>query len=108
PGPRRRGAPPPPAPYYRKPIPAAPDEPGFELWYGYYLRNVRGPRAPLLEQAEVHYYAALDKLKAARAAGAGQPCDDVTESWVKRGLIDLYQQDGLPLLGSKAYPYPDN
>ena len=39
------------AAYYEKAIAAAPGEPGFELWYGYYLRNVRGPRVPLLEQA---------------------------------------------------------
>jgi hypothetical protein len=94
--------------YYRKAIAADPDEPGFELWYGYYLRNVRGPRAPLLEAAEVHYFEALDKMRAVRAAGGTQPFDEITESWVRRGLINLYQEDGLPLLGSKAYPYDGN
>jgi len=94
--------------YYRKAIAADPDEPGFELWYGYYLRNVRGPRAPLLEAAEGHYFQALDKMAALRAAGAAQPFDDITESWVRRGLLNLYQEDGLPLVGSKAFPYPSN
>jgi hypothetical protein len=91
--------------YYRRAVAADPDEPGFELWYGYYLRNVRGPRAPLLEAAEAHYFAALDKLARLRARGQAQDFDDITESWVKRGLLTLYQEDGLPLLPGKAYPY---
>lgn len=94
--------------YYEKAIGAHPGEPGFELWYGYYLRNVRGPRAPLTESAEAHYFGALDKLKAVRDAGAAQEFDDITESWVRRGLMSLYQEDGLPLLGGKAFPYPRN
>jgi hypothetical protein len=94
--------------YYQKAIAAAPDEPGFELWYGYYLRNVRGPRAPLLESAEPHYLAALEKLQALRARGATQDFDEITLSWVRRGLLDLYQEDGLPLLPGKAYPYVRN
>ena len=94
--------------YYARAVAAAPDEPGFELWYGYYLRNVRGPRAPLLESAEVHYFEALDKLKAVRAGGQAQPFDDITQSWVQRGLMSLYQEDGLPLLSAKAFPYARN
>jgi hypothetical protein len=92
------------AEYYEKAIAAAPAEPGFELWYGYYLRNVRGPRAPLLESAEPHYLAALAKLQAVRAAGQAQEFDDITDSWVRRGLLNLYQEDGFPLFG-RAYPY---
>jgi hypothetical protein len=94
--------------YYEKAIAASPGEPGFELWYGYYLRNVRGPRAPLLESAERHYFGALDKLKEVRAQGAAQEFDDITQSWVQRGLMSLYQEDGLPLLPGKAYPYARN
>jgi hypothetical protein len=94
--------------YYRLAIAAAPDEPGFELWYGYYLRNVRGPRAPLLESAELPYFEALDKLKQVQADGQGQPFDEITGSWVRRGLMSLYQEDGLPLLRTKAYPYASN
>lgn len=91
--------------YYRRAIAAAPDEPGFELWYGHYLRNVRGPRAPLLESAEVHYFDALDKLREAREV---QPFDEITGSWVRRGLLNLYQEDGLPILPAKAFPYARN
>jgi hypothetical protein len=91
--------------FYQRAIAAAPDEPGMELWYGHYLRNVRGPRHPLDEQAELHHHRALDKLRALRAAGQAQAYDEITESWVRRGLMTLYQEDGLPLLSSKAFPY---
>jgi hypothetical protein len=94
--------------YYERSIAAAAEEPGFELWYGYYLRNVRGPRSPLTEQAELHYFSGLEKLRAVRAGGAAQDFDDVTESWMRRGLMSLYQEDGLPLLRAKAFPYPSN
>jgi hypothetical protein len=96
------------AAYYEKAIAADPEEPGFELWYGYYLRNVRGPRAPLTESAEARYFGALDKLSAVTQTGAAQEFDAVTRSWVQRGLLSLYQEDGLPLLGSKAFPYARN
>ena len=68
------------AEYYEKAIAADPGEPGFELWYGYYLRNVRGPRAPLTEAAELHHFRALDKVEAVRARGAEQEFDDIR--WV--------------------------
>lgn len=93
------------AAYYEKAIATDPHEPGLELWYGHYLRNVRGPRAPLTQEAELHHYRALEKMEQVRAAGAGQQFDDITESWVRRGLMNLYQEDGLPLLRSKAFPY---
>jgi hypothetical protein len=90
---------------YEQAIAIAPDEPGLELWYGTYLRNVRGPRHPLDEPAELHYYRAVEKLAAVRQAGSTQEFDDITESWTRRGLMSLYQEDGLPLLPGKAYPY---
>lgn len=89
---------------YEQAIAAAPDEPGFELWYASYLRGVRGPHAPLLERAEVHYDRALQKLAAVRAAGATRDFDAITEDWIQRGMLTLYQEDGLPLL-PKAYPF---
>lgn len=95
--------------YYEKAIAAAPDEPGFELWYGYYLRNVRGPRAPLFAGAELHHHAGLAKMRAIEAdAAARRDFDEVTKSWLQRGLINLYQEDGLPLLSRKAYPYRED
>jgi hypothetical protein len=94
--------------YYEKAIAAAPDEPGMELWYGYYLRNVRGPRHPLDEEAELHHHRALEKMRQVQAAGLAQDFDEITESWVRRGLMTLYQEDGLPLLQSKAFPYREN
>jgi hypothetical protein len=94
--------------FYESAITHAPAEPGFELWYGYYLRNVRGPRHPLDEEAEAHYHQGLDKMRAVRAAGATLEFDDITQSWLQRGLLNLYQEDGLPLLGSKAFPYAEN
>jgi hypothetical protein len=91
--------------YYERAIAADPEEPGFELAYAYYLRNVRGPRAPLLEQAEVHYDRVMSKLAAVHAAGADQTFDAVTRDWAERGMMTLYQEDGLPLLPWRAHPY---
>jgi hypothetical protein len=93
--------------YYEKAIALAPEEPGFELWYGYYLRNVRGPRMPLLLSAEPHYFRGLDKLRALSPQDR-RDFDEITQSWLQRGLINLYQDDGFPLLSSKAYPYRTN
>src|SRR4051812_41416426 len=50
------------AAYYEKAIESAAHEPGFELWYAYYLRNVRGPKHPLDEAAEQHYDRVFEKL----------------------------------------------
>jgi hypothetical protein len=93
------------AAYYEKAIASDPREPGLELWYGHYLRNVRGPRAPLTQEAELHHFRAVEKMEKVRAEGAEQQFDDITESWVRRGLMNLYQEDGLPLLRAKAFPY---
>jgi hypothetical protein len=94
--------------YYARAIAADPTEPGMELWYGYYMRNVRGPRHPLVEEAELHHHLALDKLRTLRQQDAALDFDDTTEAWVRRGLMNLYQEDGLPLLRSKAFPYARN
>jgi hypothetical protein len=88
--------------YYRKAIAADPAEPGFSLAYATYLRNVRGPRVPLLEQAERRYDEVFTKLA---AIDAPQDFDLVTRDWAERGMMTLYQEDGLPLLPWRAYPY---
>lgn len=90
--------------YYERAIEVMPDEPGFELWYGYYLRNVRGPRYPLVERAYEHYQRGLEKVARLRERGEDKDFDAITEDWLQRGLVNLYQEDGLPLFPSKAYP----
>jgi hypothetical protein len=94
--------------YYAQAVAADPGEPGMELWYGYYMRNVRGPHHAMVEEAELHHHAALDKLRTLREQNAALDFDDTTEAWVRRGLMNLYQEDGLPLLRSKAFPYARN
>ena len=94
--------------YYAQAIAADPGEPGMELWYGYYMRNVRGPHHAMVEEAELHHHAALDKLRTLREQNAALDFDDTTEAWVRRGLMNLYQEDGLPLLRAKAFPYARN
>jgi hypothetical protein len=90
---------------YQAAIAADPAEPGFELAYAHYLRNVRGPRVPLTEQAEDHYDQVLAKLEKVYQQGNDQAFDVVTRDWSDRGLMTLYQEDGLPLLANRAYPY---
>jgi hypothetical protein len=91
--------------YFERAIAAAPDEGGYELWYGQYLGGVRGANFPLLERAEVHLYRALEKVRARRARGGERPFDATTEEWAERRLMDLYQADGFPALPWKGYPY---
>jgi hypothetical protein len=91
--------------WYEKAIEADPEEPGWELWYGHYLRNVRGAAGPHVEQAERHYYRALNKLEARRKSGTPPPFDEITDEWVQKGLLSLYQMDGQPLLWWKSYRY---
>jgi hypothetical protein len=96
------------AEYYQKAITTNPDEPGYELWYGYYLRNVRGAKGPHVEQSERHYYAALSKLEEHQTSGTAQPFDEATRDWSQRGLIHLYQMDGQPILPGKFFKHEPN
>jgi hypothetical protein len=91
--------------YFERAIAAAPDEGGYELWYGQYLGGVRGVSFPLIERAEVHLDRALDKVRARRAKGGERPYDATTEEWAQRRLAELYQADGFPVLPWKGYPY---
>jgi hypothetical protein len=91
--------------YYERAIAAAPDEGGYELWYGQYLGGVRGATLPLTESAEEHLYRALSKVRARQAKRGERPYDVTTIEWAQRRLIDLYQADGFPALPWKGYPY---
>jgi hypothetical protein len=75
------------AEFYERAIAANEAEPAYELFYADYLRNFRGPRRPLFAEAERHYIAALGKLREG---------DDVVRERVDRGLVALYQEDGIP------------
>jgi hypothetical protein len=101
----RRAGDPRAAAYYERAIAAAPAEPGFALAYATYLRSARGPRAPLLEQAERRYDEVFTKLEELQHQGAAQDFDRVTRDWAARGMMTLYQEDGLPLFRFRAYPY---
>jgi hypothetical protein len=82
---------------------AAHGEPGYQLRLADYLRNIRGPGAPLIEQAERHYAAALAGVRA-RAAAPGI-ADETIAEWATRGLMLTFQQDGLPVLPWRRFPY---
>jgi len=82
------------AEYYEKAIAADSDEPGYELFYADYLRNFRGPQRPLFAEAERHYSAALEKLRRKLSPSHESR---VVHDRVVRGLVALYQEDGLPL-----------
>jgi hypothetical protein len=91
------------AEYFERAIAAAPREPGFELFAGIYWATMRGARRPLLERAEAHLYAGLDKLARLRERGDALAFHDTVEDWIHKRLLVLYQQDGLQLLPWKAY-----
>jgi hypothetical protein len=93
------------AEWYEKAIERNPDEPGYELWYGSYLGQVRGAGGPLIEGAEKHYYRGVAKLEAKKKAGKAVDYDEITGEWLQRRLMDLYQRDGQPITGWKAYRY---
>ena len=89
--------------YYLRAIETNPDEPGFEFFAGRYYGGARGVRGPVLEMAEKHYYNALEKLEALQTAGRYRDYHAVVEDHTQKGLLVLYQQDGLPLLPWKAF-----
>ena len=90
--------------HYELSVQNAPEEPGYELWWGSYYSLYRGARGPVLETAEQHYYASLRKLEALRHAGKYRPHHAVVEEWTKKRLISMYQQDGVHLIPGKQYP----
>ncbi|HEY4104892.1 MAG TPA: hypothetical protein VGM44_13425 [Polyangiaceae bacterium] len=95
---------------YEAAIAANPNEPAYELWYGRYYHWFRGASSPLSEQAEDHYYRALDKLETYHGRTNVGSTDATAREWSERNLALLYQEDGVPLfpLNWKAYPYDRN
>lgn len=79
------------AEYYENAIAADPKGPAYELFYGDYLRNFRGPRRPLFEQAEERYRNALEKALRDPAP------DSAVVDRIDRSLAALHQEDGVPL-----------
>jgi len=97
--------------YYELAIKAEDKNPNYELFYADYLRNFRGAEAPLFPQAEEHYFKALAKIRDI-TAGKNYPRSGTdTQSVVERGLIALYQEDGIPIAhgdersGKKPYVF---
>lgn len=89
--------------YFLEAIKQNPEEPGYELWAGDYFVSARGAFRPVHQKAEKHLYAALKKLEALREKGRFRDYHATVESWVRKRLLVLYQEDGLQLLPWKAY-----
>jgi len=81
--------------YYQKAIAADESEPAYELFYADYLRNFRGPGRPLFPDAEKHY---LRAQKKPRHDDRQIYWNQETDRRVERGLVALYQEDGLPVI----------
>ncbi len=86
--------------YFEKAIAAKPKEPGYHMWYGRYLWY-RG----LNYRAEKQFFEGLRKVRARKAAGFALKDDPFLEQWLERGLINNFQDFGLPLTRHKGYPY---
>ena len=84
--------------YYAKAIEADGAEPAYELFYADDLRNFRGAGRPLFSVAEKHYLRALEKLGRIEKRRAW---DKETRKRVERGLVALYQEDGMPVVLSR-------
>ncbi len=89
------------AEFYELAISRADGEPGYELFYADYLRNFRGPR-PVFGEAEAHYLAALRKLAKLKPEAGGEHDAATLWSRIDRGLVALYQEDGVPVAWSES------
>jgi hypothetical protein len=83
--------------FYSKALKSAEREAAYEFFYGDYLRQYRGANRPLFQESEYHYRQALKKLADARNRGAYEAHDSETQLQVNRGLVTLYEQEGIPL-----------
>lgn len=84
--------------YYRKAIDAVEDNAVYHLFFAEYWRNFRGAQHSIFPRAEEQYFQGLSRLnlvsnQQARQAAAAQ---------FERGLVALYQEDGVPLLSYTA------
>jgi hypothetical protein len=84
--------------YYAKAIAAEDTEPEYEMHFANYLRNFRGPQRPLFPEAERHYLEALRKLRELEAGKRWNRHYHQLRMQVERGLVSLYQEDGIPLV----------
>lgn len=92
--------------WFEKAVEAAPEEPGYELFWGMYWANARGANGPVRDQAERHLRAALEKLERLRDVGRFQPFHGTVEDWTQKRLLVLHERDGLALVPYAAYRYP--
>lgn len=80
--------------FYHLAIKADETEPAYEIFLADYLRNFRGALHPLFSKAELHYFNAKRKLD---RIDNKTEFDLRTMRRLERGLVALYQEDGLPL-----------
>lgn len=89
--------------YYNEAITAGNNEPEYRFLLAEYWRNFRGAQHPVFPKAEENYFQAQQKLD--QISGKQQ----ATLAKIERGLVALYQEDGIPLLyydpGSFERPY---
>ena len=79
--------------YYVKAIVTDVNEPAYDFFLAEYWRNFRGAQHPVFPKAEEHYFQALRKLDKAGNSALRK----TTAAQIERGLIALYQEDGVPL-----------
>jgi|SRR5215213_398765 len=84
--------------YYKAAIDAAPDDSEYSLLLADYVRNFRGAQRPLFARAELHYFEALHKLNELAEKSPDNTRDEQLRKRIERGLITLYQEDGIPLV----------
>jgi hypothetical protein len=89
--------------YFDRAIAENPDEPGYYMFAGEYYGGARGAKLPVTELAEKYYYQALKKLEELKASGRYRDFHAIVEDHVRKDMLLLYQQDGLPLLPWKAF-----
>jgi hypothetical protein len=83
------------AQFYVRAIDLAPEEGAYELFYADYLRLFRGARSPLFGRAEKHYFLGLEKAERVAKSNPIHSWNPAVLDRLNRGLVDLYQRDGL-------------